>query len=1165
MSESSLAFNSSERLISTYYFYWYDIYSGLHVVDPDGTDALTNHPPDEYLSSFSHKDIVWHKRELLDMIDVGIDMILPVYWGSDQEKYWSKPGLNTLVEAERDLISDGYKPPKIGMFFDTTSLIQKNNNQPIDLTTGNGKAIFYQMIKDFYDAIPSEFWAEIDGKPIVWLYVSNYAYAYDQETFNYVDNRFQSDFGKTLYIVRDATWKGVITENKYSFGAAQHGPLIFDVASIGPGFDDSAIPGRVPWFKDRENGQFYKNSWKDAIDSGRKIIVIETWNEFLEATEICESKEYGRQYLEITKDYVNRFKFWPNYTNDPLIWIDIGETPLQKGLRISTANWDGAWKIALKGGKESGFAASDTAPPSYYIYFDVNNDFVYANTTKIWIQVEYFDEGFDTFTLEYDSSNPLGGPFEGAYTTSDTVSLTNTKQWKIHTFYLPDAYFSERQNFGSDFRLFNNKDGINYFNRIWVYKNDPDRFPPPTPTADFMSSTTRIEPFDTVEFVDLSKGYINSWLWNFGDGEAATEQNPLHKFTTEGKYTIYLTVTGPRGSDITTKTNYVLVANESPIKSVVPTPAPKQLANGANVVSIYAGSDGITQLSEAVQAVMDFFSGTISGHELIEVVIAYFRGIITENDQKTTFQQSHDLEELSNHSEAIRENTFTTPRVAAFYYNRFATPAVDGYWRFWDAYNPYATYSPPLDISSDYYPLLGPYSVNDAHVIDQHLAWLESAKIGLIIVEWMGRNSFENHTFSLLFERAAKTKVKIAFIIEPYVGRSADTLVEDVRYIYDQYGSSPAFFRTTEKSRHSSNDKSKGIFFIWAADFQYVSNFYPSLQGPPADAKYWKPAIDAIHALPEGGIVLLNPPFPDWIDPGHFDGAYNYATPHLSNEFALLARALPPGAWYVPSVIPGEEASRIGYDHSVYYPRDDSAVYDFQWAQALQTGVEPKIITVTSFNEWGEGTQIEPVAVGMKSGKGYDYKNYGSLGPLGYLERTAMWTDTFLNMSWTPIGKMDEINVTLGVTNVENGLWQVDLPLLRYNQDGGTSVVVMGGRECRSFVEFPSGGSYMYFAVHNDFIYAAKTPVAITVEYNAKGKGAFWIEYDSTDPTPPFEGAYKPTKYVRVDAGGLWRNTTIVLPDAYFGNRQKFGLDFRIARSNDPGYNLCISRVTVKK
>jgi len=35
------------------------------------------------------------------------------------------------------------------MFFDTSSLIQENNNQPIDLTTDNGKAIFYQMIKDF--------------------------------------------------------------------------------------------------------------------------------------------------------------------------------------------------------------------------------------------------------------------------------------------------------------------------------------------------------------------------------------------------------------------------------------------------------------------------------------------------------------------------------------------------------------------------------------------------------------------------------------------------------------------------------------------------------------------------------------------------------------------------------------------------------------------------------------------------------------------------------------------------------------------------------------------------------------------------------------------------------------------------------------------------------
>jgi hypothetical protein len=38
------------------------------------------------------------------------------------------------------------------------------------------------------------------------------------------------------------------------------------------------------------------------------MVVIETWNEFHEGTDIADSREYGRQYLELTRKYVDQFK-----------------------------------------------------------------------------------------------------------------------------------------------------------------------------------------------------------------------------------------------------------------------------------------------------------------------------------------------------------------------------------------------------------------------------------------------------------------------------------------------------------------------------------------------------------------------------------------------------------------------------------------------------------------------------------------------------------------------------------------------------------------------------------------------------------------------------------------------------------------------------------------
>jgi hypothetical protein len=58
----------NDKLVAAYYFYWYDIYTGEHFIDPDGTDAITNHPPDSYLANYSYTEVSWHRRELLDMM-----------------------------------------------------------------------------------------------------------------------------------------------------------------------------------------------------------------------------------------------------------------------------------------------------------------------------------------------------------------------------------------------------------------------------------------------------------------------------------------------------------------------------------------------------------------------------------------------------------------------------------------------------------------------------------------------------------------------------------------------------------------------------------------------------------------------------------------------------------------------------------------------------------------------------------------------------------------------------------------------------------------------------------------------------------------------------------------------------------------------------------------
>ncbi len=60
-----------------------------------------------------------------------------------------------------------------------------------------------------------------------------------------------------------------------------------------------------------------------------------------------------------------------------------------------------------------------------------------------------------------------------------------------------------------------------------------------------------------VLFTDKSKGNIDNWNWEFGDGEKSILQNPLHVYENPGKYTVKLTVSGAQGKDTKEKKDLI--------------------------------------------------------------------------------------------------------------------------------------------------------------------------------------------------------------------------------------------------------------------------------------------------------------------------------------------------------------------------------------------------------------------------------------------------------------------------------------------------------------------------------------------------------------------------------------------------------------------------------
>lgn len=80
-----------------------------------------------------------------------------------------------------------------------------------------------------------------------------------------------------------------------------------------------------------------------------------------------------------------------------------------------------------------------------------------------------------------------------------------------------------------------------------------------TPISNFLATPISLTASNVVTFTDNSLNTPTSWLWDFGDGETSTEQNPTHTYEEPGIYTVSLVVTNDVGSDILIKNDYIKV------------------------------------------------------------------------------------------------------------------------------------------------------------------------------------------------------------------------------------------------------------------------------------------------------------------------------------------------------------------------------------------------------------------------------------------------------------------------------------------------------------------------------------------------------------------------------------------------------------------------------
>ncbi len=80
--------------------------------------------------------------------------------------------------------------------------------------------------------------------------------------------------------------------------------------------------------------------------------------------------------------------------------------------------------------------------------------------------------------------------------------------------------------------------------------------------ASFTATPTEGKAPLTVQFTDTSTGYFISWLWDFGDGNTSTSQNPIHTYSEIGSYSVTLNASNTYEYSVLAWTDCIKVTEE---------------------------------------------------------------------------------------------------------------------------------------------------------------------------------------------------------------------------------------------------------------------------------------------------------------------------------------------------------------------------------------------------------------------------------------------------------------------------------------------------------------------------------------------------------------------------------------------------------------------------
>jgi hypothetical protein len=420
----------------------------------------------------------------------------------------------------------------------------------------------------------------------------------------------------------------------------------------------------------------------------------------------------------------------------------------------------------------------------------------------------------------------------------------------------------------------------------------------------------------------------------------------------------------------------------------------------------------ITQKSlDTVKVVLEIEALTLKGDETAQVVIEKgaigsakveltvyepSTGGFSEVTEFSTDRMSRDFEFdiASIYAEPVGELVLEETlnglkgKVLSFYYPWYTSPhGPSGRWDHW------------LDVTEDsifdsaHYPLHGAYDSNDENVIRSHMAIAKQAGMDAFIVSWWGIGSYEEKPVDEILTLAEQMDLNITFYYESVRDLTRDEIVGELTYLFESYSDHPAFLRVSEKPVvfvYAVPAYSRGPDFWLYVRGQVEENVGPVVLIGDTDNGDYLHVFDGFHVYIHLGEDV----------PGFYRGCVDRFEVGIStmdtDELFTAAysgedldmRVKP----FLLTVTPGFDATSWGRLEP-YVDRLGGETYAGYWDVVEEIG--PHSVLITSWNEWHEGTEMEPSRehgfdyIGMTRGFIEEYKGASLPEPEAAYSATA--------------------------------------------------------------------------------------------------------------------------------------------------------------------------------